>query len=489
MATSLDIGFLLIGAFSLIYIITSNFIRDKLYLNEALFAVMFGIIIGPHCLNLVNVDMWGIEEVVVTTEITRVVIAIQVMITGAVIIPGKFIYTHYRSMIIMLIPVMLGMWFVSGLLVYLMIPSLDYIQALIVASCFTPTDPVLSSSIVQGCYAEKNVRREIRYLIAAESAGNDGLGYPFLFIAIYWMQMPVGDALRSWFLNIMLQEIALSIVLGVLVGWIVRILIKWCDKRYMVELEALHLCPLILAFILMGSLAWMKSDDLLACFMAGCILSWDEWFQDETASRGSFLLVLDSLLSIGVFTYIGVTMPLSMFVELSLWRLTVLALLVLILRRIPTVLCLYKCDPIIKNWREALFTGWFGPVGVGAIFYSAIATEGMSTFIMTDDSKSIASILKPIVYFIVLSSVIIHGLSIPIVVVAQSIYHCIIIPTTTDIEKTTDKRPAIAFTRTTTGNISEATTAVLFNEVDNNRQSSSPLDQQTKIKNNIVVSE
>ena len=89
---------------------------------------MFGIIIGPHCLNLVNVDMWDIEEVAVTTEITRVVIAIQVMVTGAVTLPGKFVYTHCRSIIIMLVPVMLGMWFVSGSLVYLMIPSLDYVS-------------------------------------------------------------------------------------------------------------------------------------------------------------------------------------------------------------------------------------------------------------------------------------------------------------------------------------------------------------------------
>ena len=35
MATSLDVGFLLVGGFSLVFIITSNFIRDKLYLNEA----------------------------------------------------------------------------------------------------------------------------------------------------------------------------------------------------------------------------------------------------------------------------------------------------------------------------------------------------------------------------------------------------------------------------------------------------------------------
>lgn len=37
-----------------------------------------------------------------------------------------------------------------------------------IAACFTPTDPVLSNAIVQGPYAERNVRAGIRYLIAAE---------------------------------------------------------------------------------------------------------------------------------------------------------------------------------------------------------------------------------------------------------------------------------------------------------------------------------
>ncbi|KAI9259617.1 Cation/H+ exchanger [Phascolomyces articulosus] len=461
MITSLDLGYLLVGAFSIVLIATSNIIRDKLYLNEALLAVVFGIIIGPYCLNLVNVDMWDIQKVSITTQVTRIVIAIQVMITGAVTLPRKFVYNNYKSMLIMLIPVMLGMWFISGSLVYFMIPYLDFIQSLLIASCFTPTDPVLSSSIVQGYFAEKNVRREIRDLIAAESAANDGLGYPFLFIAIYWMQMSVGDAFRSWVVHIMLQQIALSIILGIIIGCGARISIKWCFARSMVELEALHLYPLMISFVLMGLLTWIKSDDLLACFMAGCALSWDEWFQDETASMGSFLHVLDSLLNIGVFIYIGVTMPFSLFVDLSIWRLIVLAMLVLFFRRIPVVLGLYKTVPLINGWREALFTGWFGPIGVGAIFYYTVADANVSSSNMTEDGKPITSTLAAVVYFVVLSSVIVHGLSIPIITTSQYIYRRILLdmPLSPDVEKSTSSKTAFSFTRTTTGT-SEATTAV-----------------------------
>ncbi|KAI9484591.1 Cation/H+ exchanger [Zychaea mexicana] len=406
MASPLDVTLLLFGAFSLIFIATSNIIREKLYLNEAIFAVVFGMIIGPYCLDLVNVELWGSQEII-TTEFTRVVIAIQVMVTGAAL-PGRYIYDQFQALLVMLLPVMLSMWFVSGSLVYLMIPGLSYIESLMIASCFTPTDPVLSSSIVQGRYAEKYVRREIRDLIAAESGANDGLGYPFLFIAVYWMQMPVGEAFKTWFISIMLQEIAASIALGLLVGYLARILIKWCYERDMVELEALHVYPLMITFLLLGALACIKSDDLLACFMAGCTLSWDEWFKDI-------------VLNIGVFAYIGVTMPFPTFAEISVWRLVVLAILVLLFRRVPIVLGVYKINPVINNWREAVFTGWFGPMGVGAIFYYATAAASI-----TSSQPALAAV----VYFIVLSSVIVHGLSIPVIVIIQ--YLC---QQTTDSEK------------------------------------------------------
>ncbi len=89
------------------------------------------------------------------------------------------------------------------------------------------------------------------------------------------------------------------------------------------------------------------------------------------------------------------------------------------LGRLPFVLALYKFIPEIKSFREALFAGWFGPMGVGAIFYVQVAMEQFH-----DDPTyhTLEYLLKPIVYFVALSSIIIHGITIPIIQATQLVF-------------------------------------------------------------------
>lgn len=52
-----------------------------------------------------------------------------------------------------------------------------------------------------GKYALKHVPKELRHILAAESAANDGLAYPFLSIAIYLTVEESGRvAFGKWFL-------------------------------------------------------------------------------------------------------------------------------------------------------------------------------------------------------------------------------------------------------------------------------------------------
>lgn len=88
-----------------------------------------------------------------------------------------------------------------------------------------------------------------------------------------------------------------------------------------------------------------------------------------------------------------------------------LASAVLLFRRLPVIIGLYKYIPAISNWRQAAFMGWFGPMGVGALFYYTIAIQ----FFETDGPNAYAKlVIEPIIYFIILSSVVIHGITIPI---------------------------------------------------------------------------
>lgn len=38
--------------------------------------------------------------------------------------------------------------------------------------------------------------------------------------------------------------------------------------------------------------------------------------------------------------------------------------LIIFVRMVPPMLLLYKIVPEIQTWKEALFAGWFGPIGV-----------------------------------------------------------------------------------------------------------------------------
>jgi NhaP-type Na+/H+ or K+/H+ antiporter len=47
----------------------------------------------------------------------------------------------------------------------------------------------------------------------------------------------------------------------------------------------------------------------------------------------------------------------------------------LALRRLPWVLSSMRCIPDLRNVREGVLAGWFGPIGVSALFYVGLAEQ------------------------------------------------------------------------------------------------------------------
>ena len=95
--------------------------------------------------------------------------------------------------------------------------------------------------------------------------------------------------------------------------------------------------------------------------------------------------------------------------QVSWWRLLVLAILILFLRRLPIILALYRWIPDIKTFREAIFVGWFGPMGVGAIFIATLAKTSLpegEPEKNTEQVDLLRNLILPITSFLVLSSII-----------------------------------------------------------------------------------
>jgi hypothetical protein len=150
-------------------------------------------------------------------------------------------------------------------------------------------------------------------------------------------------------------------------------------------------------------------------------MNWNGTFLHETLARHDEVnSSIDVLLNFGGFMYIGAIMPWSEFnsdvTGITPGRLIALGLLVLLLRRIPAMLVVYKAMPnTVKTWREALFMGYFGPIGIGAVFYveHAFHLYPKLDAVETHEEEDLLHAMRPVVYFLVLFSILVHGLSIP----------------------------------------------------------------------------
>lgn len=142
---------------------------------------------------------------------------------------------------------------------------------------------------VKGKFADKNVPKGLQRIIIAESGANDGLGYPFLFLALYIIKYTddgvlgqtegTQEAMRLWLGGTWGYVILLSIAYGATVGWIARRLLQWTEGNNYVDRESFLVFAIALALFIVGSCGLIGSDDVLACFIAGNVFTWDDWFR------------------------------------------------------------------------------------------------------------------------------------------------------------------------------------------------------------------
>ncbi|KAL8642171.1 MAG: hypothetical protein Q9228_001101 [Teloschistes exilis] len=423
--TNFNIVAATLGGFVTLFSLVSYLLKEHYYLSEPLISLFAGVIFSPHALNWIKPLEYarGSEQGLDTITLTfsRLVLDVQLVIAG-IQLPSKYLRRQWKPLAMLLGPGMTAMWISSSLLVWAMVPSISFLHSLAVGACITPTDPVLSNSIVKGKFADKNIPKGLQRIIIAESGTNDGLGYPFLFFALYLIKYVTlggegqpggaGKAMGYWFGEAWGYIVILGAIYGAVVGWGAKELLHWAEEKKYVDRES------FLLFIA-GTCSMIGSDDVLACFIAGNVFNWDDWFRQESQDD-SLQPTIDMLLNLSIFMWYGAVAPWYAFAHneiIPIYRLIFLAILVLLLRRIPFVFAAQKTLPQIEDKRQALTAGFFGPIGVSAIFYlfttvdfcNAITVDG----VVHPDAERLAEATRIVVWFLCICSVIVHGLSVP----------------------------------------------------------------------------
>jgi sodium/hydrogen antiporter len=209
---------------------------------------------------------------------------------------------------------------------------------------------------------------------------------------------------------------------------------RFCQRHDLIDRQSYVAQYLSLAILTIGLTTLLGCDDLLAAFACGTSFAWDGFFNRQT-EESVFSSVIDTLFNVAAFIFVGAWMPFGQFHlnvqngidgmgAVQAWRLVVLAILVLLLRRLPIMMMMYRWIPDVKTWREAVFSGHFGPMGIGAIFISTFANQFLVEYMASNPSTTasndqqhqlemVKQMVQPIVAFMVICSITIHGLSIP----------------------------------------------------------------------------
>jgi sodium/hydrogen antiporter len=150
----LYIALAVIGGLLLILGLLTGLINNTAYASEPLIALLAGVSIGPAALDWISLNAAGDQELILE-QASLVTLAVA-LVGVALRLPVGFITNNWRPLAVLLGLVMPLMWIVSGLLTYLIL-GIPFLVAMLIGAVVTPTDPVVSSSIVTGDVAEENL--------------------------------------------------------------------------------------------------------------------------------------------------------------------------------------------------------------------------------------------------------------------------------------------------------------------------------------------
>lgn len=383
----LDTYLVVLGGLALALGLSSRKLRE-LPLSEPLVALLLGVLLGPGVLGLLEVPGEG-DDTLATAA--RLVLGMSVMAV-ALRFPLAEIRARLGAVILLTLVGMVGMALVTTALAALVL-GLPAAGAWLLGAALAPTDPVLSSNIVEGEPAERALPLHLRVLLSIESAANDGLAAPLVAMGVVALH---GTSLVHGAGGVA-AALAGAVVVGTALGYAAGSLVELAERHRDIEHSAFLALTLSLTALVLGTAELLHADAVLATFVAGLAYNHaitraersEEWEVQEAINR---FLVLPA------FVLFGVALPWHLWAELG-WRGPVFAALVLLLRRPPVALALGP--PLNLDRPAAAFLGWFGPIGVAALLYLAEASrEGVLSDLMWAAGS-----------LVIATSVVLHGLT------------------------------------------------------------------------------
>lgn len=367
----------------------------RMLIQEPMVAVAIGILVGPYLLGLIDLGALDDPNTLIF-EAARITLAIAVM-GVALRLERPAIRRYWPPALVLVTLGMLAMWLATSVLV-MWILGLPLWLAALIGAVVTPTDPVIASGIVTGPLAEKNLPDSLRSTLSLESGANDGLAYLLLLLPILMLAHEPSAAWSAWFVDTLLIGVMLAIALGFGIGWAAARLLHWAHRLKFIESYSYLMFTVAITLFTLAVGDLIGAESLISVFVAG--LAFDMWSDTgEKHDEESVQEAVSKLCTIPMLVLFGIALPFGAWLAMG-WPLVLLVIAVLLLRR-PPVLALLR--PLLRGTlggSDVAFLGWFGPMGVAAIFYAAYAVREAHAEVVWHTASAL-----------VFGSILVHGMT------------------------------------------------------------------------------
>lgn len=281
-----------------------------------------------------------------------------------------------------------------------MVAGMTIAGAVLLAAVLAPTDPVLAADVQVGAPLEGG-EHPVRLALTAEAGLNDGLAFPFVYLAIFIAVASGGTAswLGEWFGLYVVYKIALGIFGGVAAGWVLgRILFGLPSTNRLAEAGSgvIALAGVLLTY---GLTELVEGYGFIAAFVMGIVLRRKEAEHEYHGRLHSFSEALGHSVTAILLVMLGGTIP-ALLPYLGWPQAAIGLALVFLIRPACGMLALVGTQLTLKQRGVVAF---YGVRGIGSVYYLAYAGGQLD---LVNEGELWASVL-----FTIVLSTVVHGFS------------------------------------------------------------------------------
>jgi sodium/hydrogen antiporter len=273
-------------------------------------------------------------------------------------------------------------------------------MAMLLGASIAPTDPVLASDVQVGP-PRSGDHDEVRFGLTSEAGLNDALAFPFVHLAILAAAGGLTSmaTLGEWFAIDLLWRLLAGAGMGYVIGRGFGFLIFFNDKLALSRLGD-GLVGLAATFITYALTELVHGYGFLAVFVCGLTIRAWERNHDFHDELHHFIELAERLLMMLVLVLFGGALARGLLSALTWFDMAIGLVLILVVRPLAGMLAMIGSA---QPWRERALLAFLGIRGVGTVYYIAY---GINHGEFGNSER-----LWAITGFIIVSSIIIHGIS------------------------------------------------------------------------------